>query len=150
VRLALQAIGPKSAPGDLVLVHDAVRPFITADLVERVIAAAAKSDAAIVAIRMRDTVKSADDGGFVQQTIDRRHLWLAQTPQVFRRGLLEEAHRKAHLEGFQATDDAQLVEWLGRRVLIVEGTSENIKITRQEDLAIGEAILAGRKGGVRN
>jgi 2-C-methyl-D-erythritol 4-phosphate cytidylyltransferase len=146
VRLALQALGESGRPGDLVLVHDAVRPFITVDMVERVIAAAAKSDAAIVAIPMRDTVKAVDEQGCVQETVDRRRLWLAQTPQVFRRGLLQEAHRKAQLEGFHATDDAQLLEWLGYRVAIVEGSSENIKITRPEDVAIGEAILASRRG----
>jgi 2-C-methyl-D-erythritol 4-phosphate cytidylyltransferase len=143
VRLALEAM-PEAA--EIALVHDAVRPFLTVDLVNRVIASAAKEGAAIVAIPMRDTVKQVDDGGFIQNTVDRRHLWLAQTPQAFRRGLLQEAHRKAALEGFRATDDAQLIEWLGYRVAIVEGNSENIKMTRPEDLAIGEAILASRTG----
>jgi 2-C-methyl-D-erythritol 4-phosphate cytidylyltransferase len=143
VRLALEAM-PEAA--EIALVHDAVRPFLTVDLVNRVIASAAKEGAAIVAIPMRDTVKQVDDGGFIQNTVDRRHLWLAQTPQAFRRGLLQEAHRKAALEGFRGTDDAQLIEWLGYRVAIVEGNSENIKMTRPEDLAIGEAILASRTG----
>jgi 2-C-methyl-D-erythritol 4-phosphate cytidylyltransferase len=76
--------------------------------------------------------------------VDRRQLWLAQTPQAFTHALLLEAHRKARVDEFQATDDAQLVERLGHRVAIVEGSGENMKITRPEDLAMGEAILAAR------
>jgi 2-C-methyl-D-erythritol 4-phosphate cytidylyltransferase len=143
VRLALDAV-PESAT--IALVHDAVRPFPTVEAVERVVESAARHGAAIVAIPVRDTVKQVDQGRFIQATIDRRPLWLAQTPQAFRLGLLQEAHRKAALEGFQATDDAQLIEWLGYRVAVVEGSYENIKITRPEDLAIGEAILAARQG----
>jgi 2-C-methyl-D-erythritol 4-phosphate cytidylyltransferase len=141
VRLGLTTVKDDT---DLVLVHDAVRPFFTPDLVNRVVAKAVEHGAAIVAIPMRDTVKSVDAGNLVETTVDRRRLWLAQTPQVFRRALLEEAHRKAQVDDFYATDDAQLVERLGHRVAIVEGSGENIKITRPEDLAIGEAILAAR------
>ena len=95
---------------------------------------------------MRDTVKQVGTDRLIECTVDRRSLWLAQTPQAFRLALLREAHRKAKQEGIQATDDAQLVERLGHRVALVEGSAENIKITRQEDLAIGEAILAARQG----
>jgi 2-C-methyl-D-erythritol 4-phosphate cytidylyltransferase len=77
--------------------------------------------------------------------VDRGQLWLAQTPQAFRASLLRDAHGKAAAEGFQGTDEAQLIERLGHRVAIVEGSTENIKITRPEDLAIGEAILAARE-----
>jgi 2-C-methyl-D-erythritol 4-phosphate cytidylyltransferase len=142
VRRALDAM-PEDA--DIALVHDAVRPFLTADMVERVIAAAAKFGAAIVAIPMRDTVKQVDSEGLIQGTVDRGQLWLAQTPQAFRATLLQEAHEQAAREGFQGTDEAQLVERLGHRVAIVEGSTENIKITRPEDLDIGEAILAARQ-----
>ena len=90
---------------------------------------------------MRDTVKQVGPDGLIERTVDRRNLWLAQTPQAFRGRLLQEAHQKAEGDGFQATDDAQLVERLGHRVAVVEGSTENIKITRPEDLAIGEAIL---------
>jgi 2-C-methyl-D-erythritol 4-phosphate cytidylyltransferase len=141
VRLGLAAVEESA---DLVLVHDAVRPFFTPDLVNRVVGKAAKQGAAVVAIPMRDTVKRVGADNLIENTVDRRRLWLAQTPQVFRRALLEEAHRKAQEDGFEATDDAQLVERLGYRVAIVEGTGENIKITQPEDLAIGEAILVAR------
>lgn len=143
VRLGLAAIDARI---DLVVVHDAVRPFLTADMVNRVVMKAAECGAAVVAIPMRDTVKRIGDDGLIDGTVDRTPLWLAQTPQAFKRGLLAEAHQKAVVDGFQATDDAQLVERLGQRVAIVEGTAENIKITRPEDLVIGEAILAARKG----
>jgi 2-C-methyl-D-erythritol 4-phosphate cytidylyltransferase len=141
VRHALDAAG---AEAEIIVVHDAVRPFLTASMVEAVVARAAERGAALVAIPMRDTVKQVGADGLVTGTVDRGQLWLAQTPQAFRRGLLEEAHRKALLEGFRATDDAQLVERLGHRVAIVEGSSDNIKITRPEDLAMGEAILTAR------
>ena len=130
---------------DVVLIHDAVRPFLTTDMVTRVVDAAAQHGAAIVAIPMRDTIKRVGADGFIESTVDRNHLWLAQTPQAFQRPLLQMAHRKAQLEKYHATDDAQLMEWLGHRVAIVEGSGENIKITRPEDLGIGEAILAARR-----
>jgi 2-C-methyl-D-erythritol 4-phosphate cytidylyltransferase len=141
VRQALDAMPEAS---DMVVVHDAVRPFLTTEMVDRVIAAAMATGAAIVAVPVRDTVKQVDDKGRIVTTVDRRHLWLAQTPQAFRRALLQDAHRKAAREGFRATDDAQLIEWLGGPVAIVEGSTENIKITRPEDLALGEAILTAR------
>ena len=131
---------------DVVLVHDAVRPFLTIDMVDRVIEKAAEYGAAVVAVPMRDTVKETQADGLIARTVDRSRLWLAQTPQAFRRALLEEAHQKALVAGFQATDDAQLVERLGYPVAIVEGSVENLKITRPEDLSIGEAILAARRG----
>lgn len=131
---------------DIVLVHDAVRPFLTKEMVARVVEEAVTHGAAVVAIPMRDTIKQVGTDGLIESTVDRRHLWLAQTPQAFQRSLLQAAHRKAHVEKYHATDDAQLMEWLGHRVAIVEGSGENIKITRPEDLAIGEAILAARVG----
>ncbi len=141
VRHALAVAEDKT---ELVLVHDAARPFLSADMVERVVQRAAEVGAAVVAIPMRDTVKQVGEDGFIRETIDRGSLWLAQTPQAFKIELLREAHRKAQLEGTHATDDAQLVEWFGHRVGVVEGSEENIKITRPEDFVIGEAILASR------
>jgi 2-C-methyl-D-erythritol 4-phosphate cytidylyltransferase len=93
---------------------------------------------------MRDTVKEVRPDGVIERTVDRTSLWLAQTPQAFRRDWIETAHRKAHAEGVRATDDAFLVEWLGYSVAVVEGSGENIKVTRPEDLVIGEAILMSR------
>jgi 2-C-methyl-D-erythritol 4-phosphate cytidylyltransferase len=101
--------------------------------------------AAIVALPMRDTVKQVGADHVIERTVDRGPLWLAQTPQAFRRDWLQEAHGKAQLEGIAATDDAYLLEWMGRPVTVVEGSGENIKVTRPEDMIIGEAILASRQ-----
>ena len=143
VRYALAQV-PSST--DIVLIHDAVRPFVTVRMIDEVVAAARKEGAAIIALPMRDTVKQVRADGTIERTVDRAPLWLAQTPQAFRRDWIETAHRKAHAEGVRATDDASLVEWLGYLVTVVEGSGENIKVTRPEDLVIGEAILAARKG----
>lgn len=129
----------------LVVIHDAVRPCVTEAMVRQVVEAAAADGAAIVALPMRDTVKQVADDHLIQRTIDRTPLWLAQTPQAFRRDWLEEAHRKAEAEGLAATDDAFLLEWMGHPVRVVEGSGENIKVTRPEDLVIAEAILAARQ-----
>ncbi len=142
VRHGLEAVGEEA---DVILVHDAVRPFLTVDMIERVIEAAVKHGAAVVAIPMRDTVKQVGADGLIEKTVDRGQLWLAQTPQAFRCTVFREAHRKAQLDGFHGTDDVQLVERLGYPVAVVEGSGENIKITRPEDLHIGEAILEARQ-----
>jgi 2-C-methyl-D-erythritol 4-phosphate cytidylyltransferase len=146
VRLALAAVPLET---EIVLVHDAVRPFLTERMIDEVVAAARKQGAAIVALPMRDTVKQVRSDRIIERTVDRTPLWLAQTPQAFRRGWLLEAHHKAHLEGICATDDAYLMEWMGHPVAVVEGSGENIKVTRPEDMIIGEAILASRVKGVR-
>ena len=142
VRLALAAVG---SDAEVVVIHDAVRPFLTVQMVEDVVKAARASGAAIIALPMRDTVKQVNAGHVIERTVDRQPLWLAQTPQAFRRDWLEEAHRKAYAEGVVATDDAYLLEWMGRSVTVVEGSGENIKVTRPEDMVIGEAILASRQ-----
>ena len=141
VRYALAQVPPDT---DIVLIHDAVRPFVTQRMIDEVVAAARKDGAAIIALPMRDTVKQVRTDGMIERTVDRTLLWLAQTPQAFRRDWIETAHRKAHAEGVRATDDAFLVEWLGYSVAVVEGSGENIKVTRPEDMVIGEAILASR------
>ena len=139
------ALGAVSDEVDVVLVHDAVRPFLTAGMVEDVVAAARAKGAAIVALPMKDTVKQVGADHLIERTLDRRGLWSAQTPQAFRRDWLLAAHRKAHAEGIHATDDAYLVEWFGHPVSVVEGSGDNIKVTRPEDMIIGEAILAARR-----
>jgi len=98
---------------DIVLIHDAVRPFVTQRMIEEVVAASWKEGAAIIALPMRDTVKQVRTDGMIERTVDRTPLWLAHTPQAFRRDWIETAHRNAHAEGVRATDDAFLVEWLG-------------------------------------
>jgi 2-C-methyl-D-erythritol 4-phosphate cytidylyltransferase len=146
VRLALAAVGSEA---EIVLVHDAVRPFLTVQMVEHVVKAARATGAAIIALPMRDTVKHVGAYHAIERTVDRTPLWLAQTPQAFKREWLQEAHQKAQTEGIAATDDAYLLEWMGRPVTVVEGSGENIKVTRPEDLVIGEAILASRQAGTK-
>ncbi len=142
VRHALEAVADDV---DVVLVHDAVRPFLTERMVEDVVSAARATGAAIVALPMKDTVKQVGPDRVIERTLDRQGLWLAQTPQAFRRDRLLAAHRKAHTEGVHATDDAFLIEWFGYPVAVVEGSGDNIKVTRPEDMIIGEAILAARR-----
>jgi 2-C-methyl-D-erythritol 4-phosphate cytidylyltransferase len=115
-----------------VVVHDAVRPFIDGAVVERVRAAAA-GGAATCGMPVRETVKRVRDGSIVA-TVDRDGLWTTQTPQVFTRALLWEAHEKARRDGFVGTDDAVLVERLGTTVAMVPGLEQNLKITTREDL----------------
>jgi 2-C-methyl-D-erythritol 4-phosphate cytidylyltransferase len=118
---------------ELVVVHDAVRPFITAGLVDSVLAAARVHGAAICALPINETVKRVS-GEFVVTTEDRSSLWAVQTPQAFRAALLREAHEKASRDGVVGTDDAMLVERLGHRVRVVPGQERNIKITTAADL----------------
>jgi len=120
---------------DVIVVHDAARPFASADLIARTIAAAAESGAAVAAVAARDTVKQSD-GSVVRATLDRRTIYLAQTPQAFRRDVLRDALALSS----DATDEASLAEQAGHTVRIVEGEATNIKITTQEDLAMAEAI----------
>jgi 2-C-methyl-D-erythritol 4-phosphate cytidylyltransferase len=130
VRLALDAIG---SDVELVVVHDAVRPFLTPALVAGVVAAAARTGAAICALPIAETVKRVRDGR-VETTIDRSALWAVQTPQAFRTALLREAHDKARRDGVAGTDDAMLVERLGHSVAVVPGSPANLKITTADDL----------------
>jgi 2-C-methyl-D-erythritol 4-phosphate cytidylyltransferase/2-C-methyl-D-erythritol 2,4-cyclodiphosphate synthase len=130
----------------LVVVHDAARPLVTAGEVSRAIDAARECGAALLAHPVRDTIKRVREGAVVE-TPERSQCYGAQTPQVFRRELLVEALARAEAEGVVATDDAQLVERLGQRVQVVEGSPENIKITLPADLTLAEAILRSRGEG---
>jgi len=129
-----------------VLVHDAVRPFVTAALLDRLLAAARRSGAATCGLPVRETVKRVR-GDAVESTLDRDGLWLIQTPQVFSRELLWEAHDKARRDGFSGTDDASLVERLGGTVAVVPGLPQNIKITTRDDLKTARLWRAGRRRG---
>jgi 2-C-methyl-D-erythritol 4-phosphate cytidylyltransferase len=122
-----------------VLVHDGARPFVTTALIEAALAAARETGAALCAQPVTDTVKRADPGGLLRGTVSRAGLWLAQTPQAFRRDLLVRAHAAAAID---ATDDAALVEVLGEPVRLVPGSARNIKVTTPEDLAIARALAA--------
>ena len=141
VRLGLEAAPPEPA---WIVVHDAVRPFITPELVERVLAAARIPGAATCGWPVRETVKSVRDS-LIEKTLPREGLWLTQTPQAFRRELLQEAHDKAARDGVRATDDAMLIERLGGRVAMVQGLAQNIKITTPEDLKTARGLLGGRR-----
>jgi 2-C-methyl-D-erythritol 4-phosphate cytidylyltransferase / 2-C-methyl-D-erythritol 2,4-cyclodiphosphate synthase len=123
---------------DVVVIHDAARPFATSDLLAKTIAAAAESGAALAALEARDTVKKVADG-VVTATLDRQTIFLAQTPQAFRRDVLRDA---LAVDG-DATDEAALAERAGHPVRIVEGEASNIKVTTPEDLVIAEAIGRG-------
>lgn len=138
--------GLNALPADveLVAIHDAARPLVRPGDIARVVAAAARSGAALLAVPLRDTLKRVRDGRVVE-TPDREGLWAAQTPQVFRTALLREALARAEADGFRGTDDAQLVERLGHAVEIVEGDPSNLKITWPADLAWAEACVAQRR-----
>ena len=136
-----------SAETEIVAVHDAARPFVPPARVTAVIQAAAAEGAALLAVPSRDTVKLVDDHGLVTQTPPRQRVWLAQTPQVFRAGLLREAHARARQDGIVATDDAALVERMGRPVKVVPGEASNVKITTPADLQWAEWYL--RSGAPR-
>ena len=132
---------------EFVLVHDAVRPLVTRDQVERVIAEAERCRAAILGIPAMDTVKEVkraslpEDVALITATIPRERVVLAQTPQVFEAALLREAFARAAADGFTASDEAALVERLGYNVHVVLGSERNLKITRPGDLEIAEFYL---------
>ena len=126
---------------DIVVVHDGVRPFTTPQMITATVKAAQQHGAAITAIPVSDTVKQAADG-FVKQTVSRDGLWRVQTPQAFQYGLLQQAFKKAKKDSYYGTDEGSLIEYLGERVRIVPGSELNIKITRKEDLVLGESLLS--------
>lgn len=140
VRLALAAAGP----GDPVLVHDAARPLVTAELAQEVLAALAdgRLDGAIAAAPATDTIKQAGSDRVVQRTLARESLWAVQTPQAFRRSALERALEVPEDVLAQATDDAWLVERAGGTVAVVPAPRENIKVTTALDVIVAEALLA--------
>lgn len=139
VRAGLDALGRDA---EIVIVHDGVRPLISVETVERCIREAAECGAVTVGVPVKDTVKEVAPDGRILRTCDRSALWLTQTPQAFRRDILERAHREALRDGIRATDDTSLVERLGIAVRMIPGDYRNIKITTPEDLVIAEALLA--------
>ena len=137
VRHALAALPPSA---EIVLVHDAARPFVNPDVLSAVIAAAREGGAALAAVPLADTLKEADtSGAVVRRTLPRQALWRAQTPQGFRRDILEAAHAAA-IAG--ATDDSMLVEATGVNVRLVPDSSLNFKVTTDDDFALAEAWVA--------
>lgn len=140
----LLAVDPATV--EIVAVHDAVRPFVSADEIERTVAAAARTGAAILVSTPVDTMKQVSEGAVVK-TLDRTLLRNALTPQCFRYDLLRRAYAAADPADPELTDESSLVERLGVTIAAVEGSPRNIKITKPEDLAIGEAILKSVGGG---
>ena len=141
VRNALAA----APEAEVAVVHDAARPLLTRDLVERCLAALEPGvDGAIAAARMTDTVKQAAPDGRVVRTLDRSDLWAIQTPQVFRADVLRQALHRNETALASATDDAYLVEDMGGTVRIVEASPENLKVTRESDMHMAEALLRAR------
>ncbi len=134
------------AEHDYVAVHDCARALVSAHVIARAVAAAHEHGAAIAAVPLADTLKQVD-GTRIVGTPPRAGLWCAQTPQVFRRDWLSEAHQRAAADGTVATDDAALVEASGHAVHVAEGDAFNLKITTQGDLALAEALIAQRHGG---
>jgi 2-C-methyl-D-erythritol 4-phosphate cytidylyltransferase len=136
IQNALARLKPQA---EFVCVHDAARPCLTDAWIDEIFAAAMKSGAAILAVPVTGTLKRVGPDHKIIETVSREGLWEAQTPQVFRRQLLLEAY--ARREGFQATDDAQLVERLGHPITIVPGSPINMKITTKEDQRLAEQAL---------
>lgn len=139
------ANGLKLLPDDaeIILVHDAARPLISARIINDVIDAAKAFGGAIAAVPSKDTIKIVDAEGFVKQTPPRRDLVSVQTPQGFKREILLQAYAQAQAEKFLGTDDASLVERLGAKVKVVKSGYDNIKITTPEDLSVAETLLRG-------
>lgn len=127
---------------DTVLIHDGARPFADEALIVRSIEYARRYGAACAGMPVKETIKNLDREGFIESTPDRSLIWAAQTPQSFRREIILKAHLSAAAGGIRATDDAMLVEAMGVKVRMFEGSVRNIKITSKEDLLYAEALLA--------
>lgn len=136
VRAGLEALGPC----EWVIVHDGARPLVSTKLIEQGLAAARETGAATCAVPLHDTLKLVNEKNLVEKSLDRKHLWLIQTPQVFRYDMLMEAHRKADGR-FAAGDDAALVERLGYQVKVYMGSYHNIKVTTPDDLVLAQMLL---------
>lgn len=140
VRNGFDATPPDS---EIVLIHDAARPFVDNDMIKRVIEQCIRTGASICAVPVTDTLKRVEKHGlFASETVSRKKLWRAQTPQAFRRGILEEIYSDVSTEDLAATDESTLVEAEGIRVSIVMGSELNIKVTTAADLAFAELIVS--------
>jgi 2-C-methyl-D-erythritol 4-phosphate cytidylyltransferase len=125
---------------NIVVVHDAARPFVPAEVIDRVITEARKGHGAVPGMPVVDTIKRASDEGRIVETVDRHGLWRIQTPQAFPREMIQKAHVDAREANIQATDDAALCERLGLEVVIVPGSERAMKITHDADFARAEAL----------
>ena len=138
----LIALEGQARDSDWVLVHDAARPCVRVSDMRLLIAKAQDADnGAILAMRVRDTMKKAINNNKIEKTVDRNSLWHALTPQLFRFGQLKQALLTAIDDGFEVTDEASAMEHAGNHPLLVEGASDNIKVTRPEDLPLAGFFL---------
>ncbi len=128
----------------VVLVHDGVRPFVTAEMIRESVELAKKGECVAVGVPLKDTVKEVDDKGLVRHTLERSRLWAIQTPQAFPFKTLKRAYEESSQQRIFGTDDAMLVERTGGKVRVIMGSYENIKITTPEDLVLAEEILKRR------
>ena len=136
-----KALDKVSEEAELVAVHDAVRPFVSPKHIKDCIKVAKKEGGAVLGVPSRDTIKNIDTNNFITSTPDRSKFWLAQTPQIFRKTILMEAYRTAFSTDYIGTDDASLVERIDKKVRMVRGSHDNLKITFPEDLLIAQSIL---------
>lgn len=141
VRNGMEAL--KASDGDVLLIHDGARPFVTDRMIRASAEAAEKYGAAVVGIPCTATIKEVGSGGVIGGTPDRRRMWEAQTPQAFRFGIIKRAYRL--FSDQDATDDSAFVEWMAQEVRMVEGDKTNIKVTVPSDLVAAEAILRSGK-----
>jgi 2-C-methyl-D-erythritol 4-phosphate cytidylyltransferase len=145
--------GLKAAPGDIVLVHDAVRPFVDDEIIGNIVREVEKHGAAIAGLPATDTIKQVDrvaEGAIITSTIPRERVVQAQTPQGFRYELIKRAFDSAAADGFTGTDEASLVERLGESVWVVMGSARNIKITTPADMELAEFLLAQSQRGTKD
>ncbi|MGE8560958.1 MAG: 2-C-methyl-D-erythritol 4-phosphate cytidylyltransferase, partial [Acinetobacter sp.] len=133
-------------PDDLVFVHDAARPCVTQDCLNHLVnLAIQKNCSAILAIPVRDTLKRVEQENNIDKTVSREYLWQAQTPQISKLGILKYAIEKALQDGVTITDEASALEYVGETVKVVQGRSDNIKITYADDLELAKLILSSQK-----
>lgn len=137
----LRGMRKHTSDNDVILIHDGVRPLISEDVLRESIVAASTCDGAVVAVPVKDTIKSVDNTT-ITGTPDRTTLWQAQTPQTFRYSVIYSAHMAAEADNYLGTDDSSLVERTGGHVRIVRGDYRNIKLTTPEDLILAEAFFA--------
>jgi len=129
----------------MVVIHDGVRPFVGPDQIEECAKQAVLHGACILGLPVSDTLKFVNGSGYIEKTMERDAVWLAQTPQAFNYALIKKAHESAREDGFTGTDDASLVERLGEKVKVINGSINNIKITTPADLAIARSIFRSGK-----
>lgn len=128
--------------GDIIAIHDGARPLITPEMIKESVYMCRKYGAAAVGVPVKDTIKLIDEGGFIKETTKRECTYQIQTPQVFKREMIKEAHEK--YKDVTATDDCMLAELMGEKIKLVEGSYENIKITTPEDLEVAKTIIKKR------